>query len=162
MSFGKNPKGSTIRLSMAIFFGLSVLGNILDIHSNYLLVHHVLAMDTIPSNDKILWRSIQSPLVGYTALWCIILTESLIALFAFYGAIKLFLCRHKNIEVFFKAKIASFFAIFLAISLYFFGFLCIGSQWFRMWQSETYNKQIVSFELVITYCLLFIIIKQIE
>ena len=147
---------------LGVYFALSALGNLTDYHANWLLVHHALAMDNLRQEAGAHWRSIQSPLLQTIAFWLIILTEITIALLALWGGLKLWLSRHKNKEAFSKAKNISLLAVGIGITLYFFGYLTISSEWFRTWLSTGYSPQTPAFQLVTYLCLLFLIIRHTE
>lgn len=149
-----------IVLYTAVFFLFSALGNVTDYHSNWLTVHNTLSMTDLPSHAGATWRSIQSSILHTLAFWGIILLELGVALLAFWGGGRLLWVIHASVEVFNEQKMLAFIAFGLAISLYFFGFLAIGSEWFRMWLSPVNHAQTTAFEFTVINLLFLLFLKQ--
>jgi predicted small integral membrane protein len=120
----------------------------MDYGSNYEFVKHVFAMDTtFPGND-LMWRAITNNTIVNLAYWGIIAAEGTVAVLGWIAAAKM--CRNlsKSSDEFNKAKIIGFYAFLLAIAIWFIGFICVGSEWFAMWQSEAWNGKQTAMDLV--------------
>lgn len=126
--------GSLGLMSMLIF-----LGNTTDYNSNYQFVEHVMKMDTVFPNSRLLYRSIQQPWVYHTAYIFLIALELIIALLCIHGSRQMFIKRREPAAVFFEAKHRAVMGLGLGILLWFTGFEVIGGEWFAMWQSNTWN-----------------------
>lgn len=73
----------------AFYFTLVVFNNLTDYGSNYGFVSHVLQMDTTFPENQGMWRAIHVPGIYHVAYACIILTEAVIAVLCWAGAVKL-------------------------------------------------------------------------
>lgn len=133
---------------VALYATFVFLGNLMDYNSNYEYVRHVLSMDTtFPGND-LTWRAIIDPTLQTIAYWGIILTEGLIAVFAWMSGIKMFRSLHTRPTTFAHTKRFGLIALMLGLLLWFVGFICIGSEWFAMWQSEIWNGKDTAMNIV--------------
>lgn len=124
----------------ALFATLVTFNNITDYNSNYLFVQHVLSMDTTFPDNKGMWRSLTTTWVHHAAYIGIILTEGVVAVICWAGAIKLWLGRNDN-EAFNCAKSVASVGLVIGILLWFGGFMVVGGEWFLMWQSSIWNGQ---------------------
>lgn len=126
-------------LGVGLFAFFVFLGNLLDYDSNYQYVKHVLSMDTTFDGNSLMWRAITADWLHTTAYWGIIAVEGLVAGFAFISGITMLSCLKRPYEEFMAAKTLGYYAFLLGFLLWFVGFIVIGSEWFAMWQSETWN-----------------------
>ena len=125
--------------SVALYHTLVVLNNTTDYGSNFQFVHHVLLMDTTFPGNHLMWRSIHSPF-AYTAFyWCIIAWEAAIMALAWIGAAQLLRALRSPAADFNSAKRISIVALTVGMMLWFVAFICVGGEWFLMWQSKTWN-----------------------
>ncbi|WOS96270.1 DUF2165 family protein [Nosocomiicoccus massiliensis] len=121
-------------------FGLFVFaGNLMDYNSNYQFVHHVLSMDTTFEGNALMWRAIESTTIHTIAYWGIIIAEGLFSLLAFIGVYRMIKAVKKPGKDFNKAKDFGFYAYLLGFTIWFVGFIVVGSEWFAMWQSQIWN-----------------------
>lgn len=114
------------------------LGNLMDYPSNYAFVEHVLSMDTTFEGNALMWRAITEPWVWTLAYLGIIVAEGLVAALGIIGGIVLFL-RRGDTTRFDRAKAWGYATYAIALLIWFFGFIVVGSEWFAMWQSSTWN-----------------------
>ena len=136
-------------LLSAGLFGLFVcLGNLMDYDSNYQFVKHVLSMDTTFEGNAIRWRAITTPWVWTVGYIGIITAEGAFAALALVGAVKLFQLRHANAAVYDRARSWGYAAYGLGLAIWFVGFIVIGSEWFAMWQSATWNGKSTAMGIV--------------
>lgn len=126
--------GSLGLMSLLIF-----MGNTTDYPANYQFVEHVMKMDTVFPNSRLLYRSIQQPWVFHSAYIFLIVLELIIALLCIHGSRQMFIKRREPAAVFFEAKHRAVIGLGLGILLWFTGFQVIGGEWFVMWQSNTWN-----------------------
>lgn len=135
-------------LVLGIYAGFVFLGNLMDYNSNYQFVKHVFAMDTTFPGNALEWRAIKSGVIVDLAYWFIIALEGVIALLGLFTGIRLLLNLNKTPERFTQLKSLGVYAFLLAITLWFVGFICVGSEWFAMWQSETWNGKQTAMDIV--------------
>lgn len=113
-------------------------GNLMDYDSNFQFVKHVLSMDTTFDGNALMWRAITEPWIHHLAYLGIIVSEGTFAALAITGGVMLFL-RRDDTARFTKAKVWGFSAYGLGLLIWFFGFVIVGSEWFAMWQSSSWN-----------------------
>ena len=142
-----NTRGTTrlsqivLLVSVAIFFTLVVFNNTTDFDSNYQFVHHVLAMDaTFPGNHG-LWRALHLSSVQLLFYIGIILWEALNACLLWSGAFILWRSRRSSAQEFYEAKRVGILALTAGLLLWMVAFLCVGGEYFLMWQSKVWNGQ---------------------
>ncbi len=138
----KNPLRmlQSLTLFVAGLFGLFVFaGNLMDYDSNFQFVRHVLSMDTTFEGNSLMWRAIDAPVIHHIAYIGIIVAEGVFAFLALVGGVKLFLRRSADTVAYNRARSWGYAAYGLGFIIWFFGFIVIGSEWFAMWQSSSWN-----------------------
>lgn len=125
--------------ALSLYATFVAAGNLMDFNSNYEFVKHVLSMDTTFPNNDLMWRAVTSEPVHLMAYWGIILTEIAIAVVGWMGVYKMCRALKGSAVAFAAAKTVGYYAFMLAILLWFVGFIDFGSEWFAMWQSDTWN-----------------------
>ncbi|NLB47666.1 MAG: DUF2165 domain-containing protein [Microbacteriaceae bacterium] len=121
-------------------YGLFVLmGNLMDYDSNYQFVKHVLSMDTTFEGNALMWRAITAPWVWTVGYIGIILAEAVFAALGLIGGVKLFLRRNASSAEYDRARVWGYAAYAMGLIIWFIGFIVIGSEWFAMWQSSSWN-----------------------
>ena len=139
-------------LFSAGLYGLFVLmGNLMDYDSNYQFVKHVLSMDTTFEGNALMWRAITIPWMWTVGYIGIILAEAVFAALGLIGGIKLFLRRDVDAATFNRAKSWGYGAYGVGFLIWFIGFIVIGSEWFAMWQSSTWNGKDTAMPLAILW-----------
>ena len=139
-------------LFSAGLYGLFVLmGNLMDYDSNYQFVKHVLSMDTTFEGNALMWRAITIPWMWTVGYIGIILAEAVFAALGLIGGIKLFLRRDADAATFNRAKRWGYGAYGVGFLIWFIGFIVIGSEWFAMWQSSTWNGKDTAMPLAILW-----------
>ena len=128
-------------MSIALFFTLVAIDNIIDFDINLEGVHHVLSMDTIFANSVLKWRAVVNLHLQTLAYYLIIAWEGLTAMVCWIGSVKLLLHYKKPEVEFEQAKATAFLGLFMGFLLYVVGFVVIGGEWFCMWQSSQWNAQ---------------------
>lgn len=150
-------------VSAAALFALLVASNnVFDYDSNFAFVQHVLMMDTTFEGNALMWRSIGSPLIHHLGYWLIIVAEFLTAGLCGWGAVAMFRERHGSHTGFQQAKSMATLGLVTGIALWFVGFMCIGAEWFLMWQSETWNGQQAAFRFIVILFAVLIFLHQPE
>ncbi len=125
--------------SVALFFSLVGLDNVIDFNANWAFVRHVLSMDTTLQDPTLMWRAITNPGIQKLAYYLIITWEIIAALTCWLGCFILVLkIKHSDFDSY---KKTGFIGLFLGFLLYMVGFLIIGGEWFSMWQSPHWNGQ---------------------
>jgi predicted small integral membrane protein len=149
-----------ISLSLAIFCLLVAFDNITDPRSNYAFVSHVMRMDTIFPDSKIMYRSVTDPLWWTICYSLIIATQIVCGGLFLAGAIRMWQARAAAAADFHRAKTYAIAGCLLAFLLWFFVFMVIAGEWFAMWQSKTYNAQQASFRFYVTVLAVLIFLNQ--
>lgn len=135
-----------IRLSKAklmlftSLFGLLMLyNNFTDYSTNYEYISHILSMDTTNDQSKYRHRAITSAILHHRIYWLIITLEVVYTLCCLLGTY----CLYKNInaspEQFHEAKKPAIIGLLIALFLYYVGFQTVGTEWFNMDESKTWN-----------------------
>ncbi|MDP3705886.1 MAG: DUF2165 domain-containing protein [Legionellaceae bacterium] len=127
--------------SIALFFTLVTLNNILDFDSDWFFVKHVLSMDTTFKHSTIMWRAITSPTIQLACYYLIIVWEAITALLCWIGSFILLINLKTTDFQFNQSKKWALIGLFLGFLLYMVGFIIIGGEWFCMWQSTVSNGQ---------------------
>ena len=144
--------------AVAFFYTLVVFNNTTDYGSNYQLVHHVLLMDsTFPGNHG-MWRAIPSPAIQTIFYWVIIGWEAVTMLLTWIGAARLARALRRPASEFNSAKRVPIAALMLGMLLWLVAFICVGGEWFLMWQSKTWNGQEAAFRMFAVSGIVFFIL----
>ncbi|TKI58729.1 DUF2165 domain-containing protein [Brevibacillus antibioticus] len=135
-------------VALSAAFGTSIfLGNLMDYHSNYQFVQHVLSMDTTFEGNALMWRAITDPTAHTIAYIGIIIAEGVFSLFGWIAAGKMLCNVKKDAKMFNNSKTFAYIAYMVAFCIWFFGFAIVGAEWFAMWQSQVWNGQQVAFNI---------------
>mgnify|MGYP001818435512 FL=1 len=136
-------------LQIGLFALLVGVDNIIDYDSNFQFVRHVLSMDTTFPGNALMGRAITDPALHHLAYALIIAAEIITGLLCIAGAAWLF--RHISASPvrFQQAKSLAVCGLTLGFTLWFFGFLTIGGEWFQMWQSQQWNGQQAAFRFIV-------------
>lgn len=127
--------------SVALFFSLVALGNVVDYGSNFTFVQHVLAMDTTFKSPALMGRAITDPRLHHAAYLLIIAWEIGTALLLWLGVIRLWIHRGSPRSTYLAARGPAILGLTAGFLLYGAGFIAVGGEWFAMWQSQTWNGQ---------------------
>lgn len=134
--------------ALALFATFVFLGNLMDYDSNYQFVKHVLAMDTTFEGNKLMWRAVTGDGWVTMVYWGIIAVEGAVALLGWIATVKMMARLRSTSAAFTQAKLLGYYAFILALLLWFVGFIVVGSEWFAMWQSETWNGKQTAMDIV--------------
>jgi predicted small integral membrane protein len=134
-------------LGVALFYTLVVFNNTTDYESNHQFVRHTLMMDTTFAGNRGMWRAIQSPLLHTIFYLTIILWEALTMVLCWWGAVHMLRNLKTTAQTFQRAKTIAIAALTIGCLMWFVAFLCIGGEWFLMWQSKTWNGQDAAFRM---------------
>lgn len=143
---------------VALFFTLVVFGNITDYGTNWLLVQHVLSMDTIFPGSTLRWRAITNESLQTLAFWLIIAWEALTAIVLWVGVARLLTALRG--PRFAANKPTSVVGLAMGVVLYGAGFLVFGGEWFAMWQSKLWNGQEAAFRFYLTALVVLLFVNQ--
>lgn len=148
----------TLVVAIACFFSVVVFNNITDYGSNFAYVQHVLSMDTIFPASTLTWRAITNPPIHHFVFCSIIAWEAITTGLCWIGAFRLTQALRADAATFNAAKSPVLVGLAASCWLWLFGFLCVGGEWFAMWQSPTWNGQPIAFRMfVITSVVLFLV-----
>lgn len=138
---------------------LVAINNVFDYETNFDVVKHILSMDMIPPSP-LAWRAITSPALHHLCYGFIIVAEFVSALLTLYGAWLLWRARAEEATRFNAAKEIAVAGLAVGFSLYFFGFMAIGGEWFQMWRAGVYNMQEPAFRFIGSVGLVMIFLGQ--
>jgi predicted small integral membrane protein len=145
---------------VALYYTLVVWNNTTDFDSNYQFVRHVLSMDTTFPGNKGMWRAMPQPAVHLAFYLSIIVWETITMLLCWLGVFKLYKAlRAPEIE-FHAAKRIPVIALALSMLMWLVAFLCVGGEWFLMWQSHTWNGQDAAFRMFVVVGVVLLLIVQ--
>jgi len=135
---------------LAMFFLGVAINNIIDYEINFQFVQHVVSMDAMqPWFDPaiVTKRSITDPAVQLFLYHCIIAAELLAGLLALFACYKMII-NIKNDKNFANAKNIYVIAAMLMMSVWYFGFNVIASNWFYMWANQ-YDASNTAYNFII-------------
>lgn len=139
-------------LFCAGLYGLFVfMGNVMDYDSNYQFVKHVLSMDTTFEGNALMWRAITEPWVWTVGYLGIIVAEAAFAALGLIGGVMLLLRRDADLARYDRTRLWGYTAYAVGLAIWFIGFIVIGSEWFAMWQSSTWNGKDTAMPLAILW-----------
>lgn len=147
-------------LMIGLFSLLVGVDNIVDYGTNLAFVQHVMSMDTVFPSSTLTWRAITSPFLQHLGYALIIAAEILAGVLCIVGARRLWLARHATAKEFNMAKDVAVAGLVTGFSLWFFGFMTVGGEWFQMWQSQTWNGQQAAFRFITCIGLVLIFLNQ--
>jgi predicted small integral membrane protein len=147
-------------LMVGLFSLLVGVDNIMDYGTNYAFVQHVMEMDTVFPDSTLKWRAITSETLNEAGYAVIIAVEILTGLLCVAGALRLWQVRRESAALFNASKGVAMAGLVLGLTLWFFGFITVGGEWFQMWQSKTWNGQEAAFRFVTCIGLVLIFLNQ--
>lgn len=145
---------------VAFFYTLVVFNNFTDYNSNAQFVRHVLLMDTTLPGNNGMWRSISSPTIDLVFYVTIIAWEFVTTVLLWWGIVRLLRALRLPASAFNAAKFLPVLALTASLLMWLVAFLTIGSEWFLMWQSHTWNGQEVAFRNFTVFGIVFLILVQ--
>ena|SRR5271166_3707251 len=146
--------------AIGLLTGLACLNNLTDYNSNFVLVQHVLSMDTTFPEGALRWRAITSGALHHAAYWLIIVAEGLAGALCLAGAYKMLCARRASAEIFHQSKNLALWGLAVALALYLIGFMVIGAEWFAMWQSQKWDGRQPAFRILTCIGLVILIVLQ--
>ena len=146
--------------ALALFHTLVAFNNITDFDANYQFVRHVLMMDSTFPASHAHWRAIGSPGLQVSFYVGIIIWESAIAVILWWGSIHMSRAVRQPAASFNAAKRTAVLGITLSLLMWLVAFLCVGGEWFLMWQSQTWNGQQEAFRMFAVAALVLLIVMH--
>ncbi|HEY3703738.1 MAG TPA: DUF2165 domain-containing protein [Terracidiphilus sp.] len=146
--------------ALALFHTLVVFNNLTDFDSNYQFVRHVLVMDSTFSTNHAHWRAIGTPAFHLAFYIGIIAWEAAITVLLWCGAVYLFRALRGPAVTFNAARRIPVLGLTLSLLMWLVAFLCIGGEWFLMWQSPTWNGQQEAFRMFVIVALVLLIVMH--
>jgi len=153
----RSLQGFTL-LAAGVYGLFVVLGNVIDPASNLSFVAHVMSMDTTFEDNALLWRAVAAPAVHVAVFVVIVVAEAVFTVLALIGAVQLLRRRDADRATFDRARAWGFAAYGVGILLWFVGFIVIGSEWFAMWQSSTWNGKDTAMDLTLLWVALAVLL----
>jgi len=145
---------------IAFFYTLVVFNNLTDYNSNAQFVRHVLLMDTTFAGNHGMWRSISSPVIDFLLYATIIAWEAVTAVLLWWAIIRLLRALRSPAATFNCAKSIAVLALTISLLMWLVAFLDVGSEWFLMWQSSTWNGQQAAFRNFTVIGIVFLLLVQ--
>jgi predicted small integral membrane protein len=131
-----------ILMAYISFFGLMVMySNFTDYASNYEYVGHILSMDTTRENLNLGYRAITSPILHHRIYWFIITLEVVYTAFCLLGTYHLYRNINTPAAVFHEAKKFAIIGLLIGFFVYYICLQVIGTEWFNMDESATWNAK---------------------
>ena len=149
-----------LTFSAGVFALLVGLDNLLDYEANLTFVQHVLSMDTTFDHSALRWRAITAPWLHHLAYWAIIAAEIVTGILCLAGARRMHGALGADGRAFSAAKGLAVAGLTAGFLLYFLGVLVIGGEWFKMWQSATWNAQAAAFRFAASFALVLIFVAM--
>ncbi|WP_230411618.1 DUF2165 family protein [Collimonas humicola] len=147
-------------LCVAIFALCVTFNNIVDYDSNYQFVRHVMSMDTVFPDNRLLHRAVNIEDLWHVCYWLIIAAEGVTAILLLYGTLSLWRKRRASAPQFYRAKKWIYAGATAGFITWFFGFMVIGGEWFLMWQSADWNGQEAAFKFYLTIIGVLLFVHQ--
>jgi len=122
------------------------------------VVHDVLCFE----GNNGMWRAIESPLVHHLFYITIILWEAIALGIISYGTLKLWKARMADDKTFHAAKDIAAAGLTISMLQWYIAFICVGAEWFLMWQSEIWNGQDAAMRMFLMMGLSLIFLMQKE
>ena len=143
---------TSLVLAVGLFYFFVVFNNLTDYNTNFQFVRHVLTMDsTSPGNhgpgNHGMWREIDSPALQTLFYLAVIAWEFVAMLLCGLGGVRMARTLRASAATFSKAKNPAFAGLTLGLLMWLVAFLCVGGEWFLMWQSQTWNGQPAAFRM---------------
>jgi predicted small integral membrane protein len=133
--------------AVAFYFTLIAFNNLTDFDANYQFVRHVLMMDsTFPGNHG-MGRALRAPWIHMAFYLGIIAWEILNASLGWWGSVSLLRALSRPPSEFQRAKQVGVVALTSGMLQWLVAFLCVGAEWFLMWQSKLWNGQDAAFRV---------------
>jgi predicted small integral membrane protein len=146
--------------ALALYYTLVVFNNLTDYDSNFQFVRHVLMMDsTFPGNGG-MWRALNQPAWHTLFYVVIILWEAATAVLCGWGAARLARAWRGAADGFNRSKNLAIAGLTLAMLMWLVAFLVVGSEWFLMWQSKTWNGREPAFHMFIVTGIVLLFVAQ--
>jgi predicted small integral membrane protein len=146
--------------SVGVLVSLVGLNNLLDYNTNFEAVRRILAMDSIPQDSPLLWRSITASWMHHLVYWFIIATEFGGGILCLLGAKRLAQSARSDAAMFNAAKSTAIMGFVVALALYFVGFMIVGGEWFQMWRANAWNMQEPAFRFIGSVALMLVFLNQ--
>ncbi len=145
---------------VAIFYSLVVFNNITDYGSDYEFVRHVMMMDTTFPGNRGMWRAIDAPLLHTAFYLSIIAWETITMFLCWLGGFRMAQAFRGPAAAFHRAKRVSIAALALSLLMWLVAFLGVGSEWFLMWQSKTWDGREEAFRMFAVVGIVLLIVAQ--
>lgn len=146
--------------ALALFHTLVAFNNITDFDSNYQFVRHVLMMDSTFPSSHTHWRALDAPAIHIAFYVGIIAWEAAIAILLWWGSVRLARAVRGPTATFNAAKRLPVLGLTLSLLMWLVAFLCVGGEWFLMWQSATWNGQQEAFRMFVVVALVLLIVMH--
>jgi predicted small integral membrane protein len=146
--------------ALALFHTLVAFNNITDFDSNYQFVRHVLMMDSTFASSHTHWRALDAPAIHIAFYVSMIAWEAAIAILLWWGSVRLAGALRGSAAAFNSEKRLPVLGLTLSLLLWLVAFLCVGGEWFLMWQSALWNGQQEAFRMFAVVALVLLIVMH--
>ena len=114
---------------------------------------------TFPSNHAH-WRAVGSPAVHVPFYLGIIAWEAAIAVLLWWGSVRMLRGVRGQAATFNAEKRLPILGLALSMLMWLVAFLCVGGEWFLMWQSQMWNGQQEAFRMFAVVGLVLLILMH--
>jgi predicted small integral membrane protein len=151
---------TSLVFGVAIYYSLVVLNNLTDHDSNYQFIRHVLMMDSTFPNNRGMWRAMNSPAWHIVFYWTVIVWESATMILCWWGGLRMVRKLKADATAFRAAKDTAILGLTLSLLMWLVAFLCVGGEWFLMWQSKSWNGQEAAFRMFAVVGIVLLLLVQ--
>jgi predicted small integral membrane protein len=148
--------------SLGLMHAVVAFGNLTDYWTNFEFVKHVLSMDTLFPQTKVLYRALPQSWIHHLVYLLIILAELTVAVLFLTATASLYKNRSAALAGFSSAKKYAYWGVAAGMALWLIAFTVVGGEWFSMWQSSTWNALTTARSLVIILLLFYIALLIVE
>jgi predicted small integral membrane protein len=149
-------------LGLGSMHAVVAFGNLTDYWTNFEFVKHVLSMDTLFPQTRVLYRALPQSWIHHLVYVLIILAELTVAVLFIAATASLYKNRSAATADFSSAKKYAYWGVAAGMALWLIAFTIVGGEWFSMWQSSTWNALTTARSLVIILLLFYIALLIVE
>jgi predicted small integral membrane protein len=147
-------------IGLAVFAFMVTFTNLSDNAETYEFIRHVMSMDTTFDDNDAIYRAVRAPMLWTIAYWLIVTGQGAVCLIYLLAAYRMIQALEAPAQEFQDSKALAMLATTVAFAVWFLAIMAIGSEWYLMWQSESWNGQSTSFRYYMTALAVLIVVMQ--
>jgi predicted small integral membrane protein len=148
--------------AVAIFYSFVVFNNLTDYGTNYQFVRHTLMMDSTFPGNRGMWRALNQPALDTAFYLSIIAWEIVTMALCWWGGARMARRLRGGAAAFYSAKRVAIIGLTLSLLMWVVAFLSVGSEWFLMWESKSWNGQDAAFRMFTVVGIVLLLVAQPE